>query len=84
MIDEIEKGLAGMSGDGGGDSGTGSRVFGTLLSWMSDKTAYVFVVATANQFDRLLPKRCARDASTNCSSSIFPMRANADRSSTFT
>jgi SpoVK/Ycf46/Vps4 family AAA+-type ATPase len=56
MIDEIEKGLAGMSGDGGGDSGTGSRVFGTLLSWMSDKTAPVFVVATANQFDRLPPE----------------------------
>jgi SpoVK/Ycf46/Vps4 family AAA+-type ATPase len=56
MIDEIEKGLAGMSGGGGGDSGTGSRVFGSLLSWMNDKTAPVFVVATANQFDRLPPE----------------------------
>lgn len=57
MIDEIEKALAGISGgDGGGDSGTGSRVFGTLLSWMNDKTAPVFVVATANQFDKLPPE----------------------------
>jgi len=56
FIDEIEKGLAGMSGGGGSDSGTGSRVFGTLLSWMNDKIAPVFVVATSNQFDRLPPE----------------------------
>jgi ATP-dependent 26S proteasome regulatory subunit len=55
MIDEIEKGLAGMGG-GGGDGGTSTRVFGTLLSWMSDKTCPVFVVATANEFDRLPPE----------------------------
>jgi SpoVK/Ycf46/Vps4 family AAA+-type ATPase len=55
MVDEIEKGLAGASG-GGGDSGTSTRVFGSLLSWMSDKTAEVFVVATANEFDRLPPE----------------------------
>jgi hypothetical protein len=55
MVDEIEKGLAGSSG-GGGDGGTSTRVFGTLLSWMSDKTAQVFVVATANEFDRLPPE----------------------------
>jgi SpoVK/Ycf46/Vps4 family AAA+-type ATPase len=55
MIDEIEKGLAGSSG-GGGDSGTSSRVFGTLLSWMNDKTKPVFVVATANNFNRIPPE----------------------------
>ena len=55
MIDEIEKGLSGASSSGG-DGGTGSRVFGTLLSWMNDKTAEVFVVATANEFDRLPPE----------------------------
>jgi SpoVK/Ycf46/Vps4 family AAA+-type ATPase len=55
MIDEIEKGLSGASG-GSGDGGTGSRVFGTLLSWMNDKTSPVFVVATANQFERLPPE----------------------------
>jgi SpoVK/Ycf46/Vps4 family AAA+-type ATPase len=55
MIDEIEKGLSGTSGSDG-DSGTGSRVFGTLLSWMNDKTAEVFVAATANEFDRLPPE----------------------------
>ena len=55
MIDEIEKGLAGAAGFGG-DGGTGSRVFGTLLSWMNDKTAEVFVVATANKFEQLPPE----------------------------
>lgn len=55
MIDEIEKGLAGAGG-GESDGGTSSRVFGTLLSWMNDKTSPVFVVATANQFDRLPPE----------------------------
>ncbi|MBI5198963.1 MAG: AAA family ATPase, partial [Nitrospirae bacterium] len=51
-IDEVEKGLS----DGGGDSGTGSRVFGTLLSWMEDKTKPVFVVATANDINRIPPE----------------------------
>lgn len=55
MIDEIEKGLAGAGG-GGGDGGTSTRVFGTLLTWMSDKTEPVFIVATANEFDRLPPE----------------------------
>ncbi|MGH7582203.1 MAG: AAA family ATPase [Gemmatimonadales bacterium] len=55
MVDEIEKGLGGAS-DGGGDAGTSQRVFGYLLSWMSDKTAPVFVVATANNFERLPPE----------------------------
>lgn len=55
MIDEIEKGLAGMGGSGG-DGGTSTRVFGTLLTWMNDKTEPVFVAATANQFDRLPPE----------------------------
>lgn len=50
-IDEIEKGF-GMS-SGGGDSGTSGRVFGSFLTWMQEKTAPVFVIATANNADRL-------------------------------
>ena len=45
-IDEIEKGFSGLGGSG--DSGTSSRIFGTFLSWMQEKTKPVFVVATAN------------------------------------
>lgn len=51
-IDEIEKGIAG----GGGDSGTSSRVLGTLLTWFQEKTADVFVVATANDVSKLPPE----------------------------
>lgn len=54
-IDEIEKGFAGASG-GAGDSGTSSRVFGSFLSWMQDKSAPVFVIATANNIDALPPE----------------------------
>ena len=50
-VDEIEKGLSGHNGMG--DSGTGSRVFGTFLTWMQDKPAPVFVIATANNISML-------------------------------
>lgn len=51
-IDEIEKGLA----QGGLDSGTSSRVFATLLTWMQEKTAPCFVVATANNIASIPPE----------------------------
>jgi len=53
FIDEIDKGLAGSGGSGELDSGTGKRIFGTILTWMSDQTSGVFVVATANQLDSI-------------------------------
>lgn len=53
-IDELEKGLAGIGG--GGDSGVATRVFGTLLTWMEEKTQPVFVVATANDISMLPPE----------------------------
>ncbi len=49
-IDEIEKGFG---SSGGGDSGTSSRVFGTFLTWMQEKSTAVFVIATANKIDAL-------------------------------
>lgn len=48
-IDEIEKGLAG----GGDDGGVSRRVLGYLLTWMAERKAKVFVVATANTVDEL-------------------------------
>lgn len=54
-IDEIEKGLSGAYG-GGGDGGTSTRVFGNLLTWMQEKTAPVFVFATANNINGLPPE----------------------------
>jgi MoxR-like ATPase len=48
-IDEIEKGLAGDDND----AGVSRRVLGYLLTWMAERKAAVFLVATANQVDRL-------------------------------
>jgi ATP-dependent 26S proteasome regulatory subunit len=55
-VDEIEKGMAGVASSGSGDSGVTARVFGTLLTWLQEKTAPVFVVATANRIDGLPPE----------------------------
>lgn len=54
-IDEIEKGLSGSKGNGG-DGGTSTRVFGTLLTWMQEKTSSVFVFATANDISGIPPE----------------------------
>lgn len=51
-IDEIEKGIA----TGEGDSGTSRRVLGTFLTWLAEKKARVFVVATANDISALPPE----------------------------
>jgi hypothetical protein len=48
-IDEIEKGLAG----GGDDGGVSRRVLGYLLTWMAERKAKVFTVATANAVNEL-------------------------------
>jgi len=55
-IDEIEKGAAGSSGDGSLDSGTTLRVVGKLLTWMQEKKAPSFVIATANNVAALPPE----------------------------
>jgi SpoVK/Ycf46/Vps4 family AAA+-type ATPase len=51
-IDEIEKAIA--SGDY--DSGTSRRILGNLLTWMAERTAPVFIVATANVIEQLPPE----------------------------
>jgi SpoVK/Ycf46/Vps4 family AAA+-type ATPase len=55
-IDEIDKGLGGLKGSGSSDSGTTQRVFGTLVTWMQENRAPVFVVATANNISVLPPE----------------------------
>jgi SpoVK/Ycf46/Vps4 family AAA+-type ATPase len=51
-IDEIEKAVA--SGDN--DGGTSRRMLGTLLTWMAERKAAVFIVATANAIEHLPPE----------------------------
>ncbi|WP_426506290.1 AAA family ATPase [Dactylosporangium sp. McL0621] len=52
-VDEIEKGFSTSAGN---DGGTTNRVFGTFLTWMQEKTGSVFVIATANDIERLPPE----------------------------
>ncbi len=54
-IDEIEKALAGANAGGGG-SETTIRILGKILTWMQEKTAPVFIVATANNVSSLPPE----------------------------
>lgn len=51
-LDEVEKAFSGIQG--GGDSGVSARVFGSFLTWLSEKQDSVFVVATANDFEVIL------------------------------
>lgn len=53
FIDEMDKAFAGGAGSSDSDGGTSSRIFGSFLTWMQDKTSPVFVMATANRVERL-------------------------------
>lgn len=55
-IDELEKGFAGTQSSPFSDGGTTSRVFGSFITWLQEKTAPVFVVATANDITQLPPE----------------------------
>lgn len=51
-IDEIEKAFAGI-GNGGGSGEVTTRLFGYFLTWLQEKQNLTFVVATANQINRM-------------------------------
>jgi ATP-dependent 26S proteasome regulatory subunit len=55
-IDELEKGFSGTGSSGQTDGGTTSRVFGTFITWLQEKTTPVFVIATANNVHQLPPE----------------------------
>lgn len=54
-IDEIEKGFSASAAEA-----SASRVFGSFLTWLSEKRAPVFVVATANDVSGLPPELLRR------------------------
>ena len=54
LIDELDKALSGVGGTG--DSGVSTRMFGTLLTYLSDHESDVFVVASANDISKLPPE----------------------------
>lgn len=51
-IDEIEKAISSSDGD----TGAGKRLLGTFLTWMAERQAAVFIVATANDVSALPPE----------------------------
>ena len=56
FVDELDKALAGVASSGQTDSGVSARLFGSLLTWLSDHESDVFVVCTANDVSRLPPE----------------------------
>jgi hypothetical protein len=54
FVDELEKGLSGIGS--AGDSDVSTRLFGTLLTWLSDHESDVFFVATSNDISKLPPE----------------------------
>lgn len=59
-IDEVEKGFSGVDADGGASDTTMIRLMGAFLTWMQEKPAPVFVVATANSVTSLPPEMLRR------------------------
>ncbi len=55
-LDELEKGFTGTKSSGQSDAGTTARVFGSFITWLQEKTAPVFVMATANDVSMLPPE----------------------------
>ena len=56
LVDEIEKALAGVQASGQADSGVTAGMFGTILTWLNDRTSDSFVVATCNDISKLPPE----------------------------
>ncbi len=54
FVDELEKALSGVGGTG--DSGVATRLFGTFLTYLSDRTSDTFVIGTCNDISKLPPE----------------------------
>jgi hypothetical protein len=54
-LDEIEKALAGATGEQG-DGGVSADALGAILTWMQDRRGDAFVMATANDASKLPPE----------------------------
>lgn len=54
FVDELDKALSGVGSQG--DSGVSTRLFGNLLTWLSDHETDVFFVGTSNDISKLPPE----------------------------
>jgi SpoVK/Ycf46/Vps4 family AAA+-type ATPase len=55
-IDEIEKGFAATGASADVDAGLTQRILATFLTWLQDRQAGVFIVATSNNISALPPE----------------------------
>lgn len=55
----MEKSLGSAATSGGGDSGVSSRMFGSIISWLSMKNCPAFLIGTLNNF-QVLPSELIR------------------------
>jgi SpoVK/Ycf46/Vps4 family AAA+-type ATPase len=56
FCDELEKAFAGSGSSGQIDSGVTARVFGSLLTWLSDHHSDLFFIGTSNDISKLPPE----------------------------
>ncbi len=56
MIDEVEKALVGVGSSGQTDSGVSARLFGSILTWLNDRTSDSYVICTCNDISKLPPE----------------------------
>jgi len=56
LLDEVEKMFAGTQSSGTTDSGTTASMFGHFLTWLSETTTPILVMATANNIAQLPPE----------------------------
>ncbi|MHB8736458.1 MAG: AAA family ATPase, partial [Terriglobales bacterium] len=76
FCDEIEKALSGVGGQG--DSGVATRMFGSLLTWLSDHTSDVFFVGTSNDISKLPPEFSRAERFDGCFFLDLPTSAEKD------
>ena len=72
MCDEVEKALSGVAVQRLNRQRRHARLFGTLLTWLNDRTSDVYVVCTCNDIAKLPPEFSGPSDSTACSSSSCP------------
>ena len=77
FVDEVEKALSGVGGVG--DGGVSTRLFGTMLTWLSDRTSETFVVATCNDISKLPPEFSRAERWDACFFLDLPIAAEKDR-----
>ena len=77
-IDEIEKAFTSPNGSDA-DGGVSARLLGTFLSWMQEKKAPVFVVATANNIHKLPPELLRKGRFDEIFSWISPAMKNVPK-----